>query len=290
MIVGPTAVGKTKLSIALAKEFNGEIINGDAMQFYRGLDIGTAKIKEIDMRDVKHHLLDILEPSESFSVAEYQSLVRKKIKEIKSKEKLPIIVGGSGLYLNAILYDYHFLGDKRNEETQNEYQDFSIDQLAKILIEKSPKIADKTDLSNRRRVIRALDKHEGDLQDFVGYYYDNAKVIGLNLDRKILYQRIDKRVDLMINKGLVTEAKNLFENKIFSQANQAIGYKELFLYFSSEIRFEEAVELIKRNSRRYAKRQLTWFRNKMDVNWFDVDTDNFDLTIKQVISKIKEEV
>lgn len=290
MIVGPTAVGKTKLSIALAKAFNAEIINGDAMQFYRGLDIGTAKIKTEEKQGVKHHLLDILEPEDSFSVVHYQKLVREKIAEIKVQGKLPIVVGGSGLYLNAVLYDYQFLGNERLNDSEEKFAEFSTEQLAKILIEKSPKIAQKTDLSNRRRVIRALEKQESDLQESFSQYYDRALVIGLNLDRKTLYQRIDQRVDLMIKAGLIEEVKKLHTSKNKSQATQAIGYKELFQYLDGEITFEQAIDLVKRNSRRYAKRQLTWFRNKMEVSWFDVDLENFDLTVGQVIDKIKEEV
>lgn len=288
MILGPTATGKTSLSISVAKAFNGEIINGDAMQFYLGLDIGTAKIKEDEKEGIVHHLLDIKAPTENFSVASYQTMVRKKIEEIKAKDKLPIIVGGSGLYLSSIYYDYQFLGEERKDELSEEYQNLNTEQLAKILIETKPKLAAKVDLSNRRRVLRALEKDEASIQENTYPYYENGLVIGLMTDRSVLYQRIENRVDTMIAGGLVDEARNLFDKGIDSQATQAIGYKELFAYFRNEISFEKAVEIIKQNSRRYAKRQMTWFKNKMDVNWIEVDFINFSETVSQVKEMIKK--
>ncbi len=290
MIVGPTGVGKTALSLELAKKFEGEIINGDAMQFYKGLDIGTAKIKLQEQESIPHHLLDILEPEEGFSVALYQELVRKKVSEIKSRKKLPIIVGGSGLYLSAVVDDYLFLGDKRDEDIESEYQDLSTEQLAKILIETKPLLAKKCDLSNRRRVLRALSKDETAVQEKLNPYYENAQIIGLDLDRKKLYELLDQRVEEMIQNGLIAEVKSLYDKRINSQAMQAIGYKELYRYFDGDMELSEVIDLIKRNTRRYAKRQLTWFKNKMKVNWFKVNHDNFDSTVKEVIEYIKKEV
>ena len=290
MIVGPTAVGKTKLSIELAKKFNGEIINSDSMQFYRGLDIGTAKVKQSETSGVKHHLLDILEPTEEFSVAEYQSLVRTKIEEIKKNNKLPIVVGGSGLYLSSIIYDYKFFGDKRNDELVEEYNELPLEQLAKILIETKPKLAAKCDLSNRRRVLRALEKNEDQIQDTVYPYYESAVIIGLKTERSLLYQMIDKRVEGMLKAGLIQEVRLLFDSGVNSQCIKAIGYKELYQYFLGEITLEDAIALIKRNSRRYAKRQITWFKNKMNVNWFETDFNDFDITVNEVIESIKKEV
>jgi len=165
MVVGPTAVGKTRLSIEIAKTFNGEIINGDSMQFYKGLDIGTAKIKEEEKQGITHHLLDILEADESFSVAEYQTLVREKIDEIKGRKKLPVIVGGSGLYLNSIINDYKFFGTERDVKREELYQDFTTRELAEILVKEKPLLAKNTDLSNRRRVLRALEKNDSDVQN-----------------------------------------------------------------------------------------------------------------------------
>lgn len=288
MIVGPTAVGKTRLSIEVAKEFSSEIINGDAMQFYQGLDIGTAKINSQEMQGVKHHLLNILSAEEEFSVAEYQTLVREKIATIKDKGVFPVIVGGSGLYLSSIVDDYQFLGQKRNTELMKEYEELSTEALARILIETRPLLAKKCDLSNRRRVLRALEKNESDIQEHTLPFYDNALIIGLEIDRKTLYQRIEERVDSMIKNGLIEEALKLYEQGITGQSVKAIGYKELFLYFKGEITLEEAISLIKRNSRRYAKRQMTWFKNKMNFTWFNVDLNDFQSTVFEVIEYIKK--
>lgn len=287
MIVGPTAVGKTKLSIKVAKSLNTEIINGDAMQFYKGLDIGTAKITKEEMQSIPHHLLDILNPEESFSVAAYQQLVREKIAQIKEKQNIPVIVGGSGLYLSSVVDDYQFLGKERTLDEKT-YDNYTTEELARILIETKPLLAKKCDLSNRRRVLRALEKDESDVQEKLYPFYENALIIGLEIERKLLYQRIDDRVDKMILNGLIEEAKVLYDQAIDHNKIQAIGYKELFLYFNGEISLEEAIALIKRNSRRYAKRQMTWFKNKMNVNWFNVNTDNFDETVNEIIQFIKK--
>jgi tRNA dimethylallyltransferase len=288
MILGPTAIGKTKLSIEVAQKFNGEIINGDAMQFYLGLDIGTAKIKEDEKQGIVHHLLDFKDPKEGFSVAQYQTLVREKISEIKARKNLPIVVGGSGLYLSAVYYDYQFPGEERDKDFEEKYKDTDTETLARILIETKPKLAEKVDLGNRRRILRALQKDESDLQEKMYPYYENGLIIGLTTNRKELYQRIDDRVDKMMAEGLVEEAKDLFDKGIESQATQAIGYKELFAYFQGETSLERAVEIIKQSSRRYAKRQMTWFKNKMDVNWFDVEFTDFSKTISEVNELIKK--
>jgi tRNA dimethylallyltransferase len=288
MIVGPTAVGKTKLSIELAKAFSGEIINGDAMQFYRGLDIGTAKIKEEEKQGIKHHLLDFLDPHQETSVVDYQAKVRDKIEEIKKKNKLPVIVGGSGLYLSSVLFDYKFPGPARNDELTKKYEEYSTDELVEILKNTKPELANNTDLANKRRVLRALEKDNFDFQEEISRYYQNALIIGLNLERDKLYERIDNRVMTMVNDGLLAEVKSLYDQGIYSQATMAIGYKELFPYFRGETSVEDALTLIKRNSRRYAKRQLTWFRNRMDAVWFKVNLENFDKTIEEVIEYIKK--
>lgn len=288
MIVGPTAVGKTRLSIELAKAFSGEIINGDAMQFYRGLDIGTAKIKEEEKQGIKHHLLDVLDPHEETSVVDYQAKVRKKIEEITKKHKLPIIVGGSGLYLSSILFDYKFPGPSRNEELTKKYEEFTTDILVQMLKNTKPELAKKTDLANRRRVLRALEKDNFDFQEEISSYYQNALIIGLDLERDKLYERIDNRVMDMVNDGLLEEVKSLYDQGISSQAIMAIGYKELFPYFRGETSLEAALALIKRNSRRYAKRQLTWFKNRMNAVWFKVNPENFDKTIEEVKEYIKK--
>ncbi len=288
-IVGPTAVGKTKLSIEIAKAFNGEIISTDSMQFYQGLDIGTAKIKKIETEGVKHHLIDILKPDAEFSVAEYQEIVREKIDELHKNDILPILVGGSGLYISSVLYDYNFKGEKRSDETKRIYSQMDTDELYEILQDQSPKLAKTVDKYNRRRVLRALEKSDKDIDDSGSrLFYTDALIIGLDLERENLYQRIDRRVDEMIDSGLIEEAKALFDLDIDSQATKAIGYKELFPYFRGEMNLEDCIELIKRNSRRYAKRQITWFKNKMEATWFEVNTLDFKETVNLVLSFLRE--
>lgn len=278
-IIGPTASGKTALSIELATLLDGEIINGDAMQVYKRLDIGTAKITEGEMQGIPHHLLDIKEPTENFSVAEYQQLVRAKIKEITSRGKLPIIVGGTGLYVQSVLYDFHFTKDEIDEEARNTYytelEKIGPEAMHARLAALDPKTAETIHPNNTRRVIRALEmvelngtskaNEEHNRGDVPLYHH---LILGLDLDREKLYERINLRVDIMMEKGLLEEAKALYDEGIYdTQAVKAIGYKELFAYFDGRSTLEEAIEAIKQNSRRYAKRQLTYFRNKMDVKW-----------------------
>ena len=280
-IVGPTASGKTALSIQLAKELNGEIINGDSMQVYRGLDIGTAKIKKDEMDGIPHHLIDIKNPTDSFSVAEFQQLVRQKISEIQERGKLPIIVGGTGLYVQAVLYDFQFTEDRVNEDVRQDYYDemekhgpqFMHDRLKVI----DPETASKIHPNNSRRVIRALEIAEHSLTQKSDPSQNQGNIpiykhfiIGLDIDRDTLYERINHRVDRMMEEGLLLEAKMLFENGVRNvQSIQAIGYKEMFLHFEGEISYDEAIRQLKQNSRRYAKRQFTYFRNKMTIHWID---------------------
>jgi len=284
-IVGPTAVGKTKLSLALAKAFDAEIISGDAMQFYRGMDIGTAKATNQERAMVKHHLLDILNVTDNYSVVDYQHQVRQTINDIHEAGKLPILVGGSGLYIQSVIENYKFHGDQR-KDTDNE--NLPLKDLQEKLKEKNPKLYDAVDIFNRRRVLRALEKDDKDLQEQTKPYYDDVLIIGLRTDRETLYERINQRVLDMMDQGLLNEAKALYDLGIDSQATKAIGYKELYLYFDGDITLDEAIQMIQKHSRHYAKRQMTWFRNKMDVTWFDVDLDDFDRTIDQVIEHIKK--
>lgn len=282
MLIGPTAVGKTRLSIELAKKFNGEIISGDSMQIYKGMDIGTAKITREEMEGVPHHLIDIKEPDESFSTAEFQELVRKKISEISSRGKMPMIVGGTGLYIQSVIFDYHFTEAPSDpvfrrsleEEAETKGQEFVHGKLKEV----DPESASRIHPNNVRRVIRALEiihctgKTAGELQENQSpeLLYDTA-IIGLTMDREMLYNRINLRVDLMMEQGLLGEVKYFYEKGLKDcQSIQAIGYKELYDYFDGKVPLEEAIENLKQNSRRYAKRQLTWFRNKMIVEWFDM--------------------
>lgn len=278
-IVGPTASGKTALSIKLAKKYNGEIINGDSMQVYRGLDIGTAKITEEEMEGVPHHLLSFKEPTEAFSVADYQRLVRTKIAEIRAREKLPIIVGGSGLYVQAVLYDFQFTEEQVDEVARKAYYE----ELEKLgpeamhakLRKLDPQTAESIHPNNTRRVIRALEMielsgvskaSEAHNRGEIPLYNHVVLGLGQNMSREELYDRINHRVDVMMDNGLLEEVKGLWQQNIRGvQSIQAIGYKELYDYLDGKCSLDEALESLKQNSRRYAKRQLTYFRNKMDI-------------------------
>ncbi len=280
-IVGPTAVGKTALSIELAKKYDGEIINGDSMQVYKDLNIGTAKITEEEMDGVPHHLLDILEPTDAFSVADYQKAVREKMAEIQSRGKLPIIVGGTGLYVQAVLFDFRFTEEKIDETVRQKYYDLLAQEGPEAMHERLRVVDAETAATihpnNTRRVIRALEmaehsesKKSDEAQHQGQKALYNHKIIGLNMDRDRLYERINLRVDIMMEKGLEKEVRALYDRGIRdTQAIKAIGYKELYDYFDGKMDYDVAIEQLKQNSRRYAKRQLTYFRNKMDVAWFD---------------------
>ena len=296
-IVGPTAVGKTKMSIELAKQLNGEIISGDSMQIYRGMDIGTAKATMDERQGIPHHLIDEKNPDEPYSVAAFQQTVRAKMEEIKSRGKLPIIVGGTGLYIKSVLYDYEFAGESESKEIDEaKYGHLSNEELHAKLAAVDEAGAKDIHPNNRKRVIRALEIYETsgvkksemiEKQEHKMIY--DACLIGLTDDRNVLYDRINKRVDTMYETGLVEEVKALFDEGIpaESQSIRAIGYKELYDYFKGFISLEESKELIKRKSRRYAKRQYTWFNNQMDVTWFKVDVQHFDKTVKEVLTYVQ---
>lgn len=286
VIVGPTGIGKTQLSIQLAKRYGGEIISADAMQFYRGLDIGTAKVTDLEKENIPHHLIDILDPEESFSVAEFQSTVRKKIDDLQQRGVISILVGGSGLYIQAVLYDYCFEGEKRDNRVLSAYSNLTNVELHTLLGQINETAAQKTHPNNRKRVLRLLEmaKNDDNILPNNGKkpFYDKFIVIGLEIPRDMLYQRIEERVTRMLDSGLVEEAKKLFDRQIKGQSVMAIGYKELFPFFEGKITFPEAVDLIKKNSRRYAKRQLTWFKNQMDPAWFVPDFQNFSKTVQEI--------
>ncbi|RDW17762.1 tRNA (adenosine(37)-N6)-dimethylallyltransferase MiaA [Oceanobacillus chungangensis] len=293
-IVGPTAVGKTKLSIEMAKRFNGEIISGDSMQVYKGFDIGTAKISEEEAQGIPHHMIDILNPNESFSVADYQYYVQKYIEEVSAKGKLPIIVGGSGLYIQAALYNYNFAEQKRDEALTSKFEQIierdGIMPLYQQLEEIDPEQAQKIHPNNHRRVIRALEIYETTGMTMTAYQEKqtlespyNLILIGLEMERELLYKRINQRVDLMIASGLVEEVKALYDQGLEkSQAMTAIGYKEFIPYFKNGESLEQAIEVLKRNSRRYAKRQYTWFKNKMDIKWYLLTPSSINEKFKMI--------
>lgn len=286
VLIGPTAVGKTKLSIELAKVFNGEIISGDSMQIYKGMDIGTAKITHEEMDGIPHHLIDIKDPNESFSTAEFQELVRNKIAEISTRGKLPMIVGGTGLYIQSVIFDYHFTDAPSDPEfrmlLEKEAEEHGAVAVHERLKAIDPESAERIHPNNVRRVIRALEinhcsgktageTHANQSPDMI---YDTA-IVGLTMDRDLLYERINLRVDLMLEQGLLDEVKYFYEQGLRDcQSIQAIGYKELYEYLDGKISLDQATDNLKQNSRRYAKRQLTWFRNKMNVEWFDMSASN----------------
>lgn len=286
VILGPTGVGKTKLSIEIAKQVNGEIISGDSIQVYRRLDIGSAKIKPHEMMNIKHHLIDILDYGEEYSVCDYQRMVREKIEEID----VPIICGGTGLYIDAAIRDYRFDGVKRNDDFEKQYEDMSNEDLYKLLLEKDPK-ATTIHMNNRKRVLRALeialnsDKSITDNDLGHNLIYD-CLIFGLTMDREILYDRINKRVDLMINEGLLDEVKTLYDEGIIVDA---IGYKEFVPYFKGFIDLDKAIEDVKKNSRHYAKRQLTWFNRNKDIEIIDcLNEEAVSNCLKKAYEFIKE--
>lgn len=289
VITGPTGVGKTKLSIYLAKKLNAEIINADSMQIYKKLNIGTAKVTNEEKENIIHHLFDIKEVNEEYSIYNYQIDARNKINEIKSKNKNIIFVGGTGLYIKSALYDYKL----NKENITNNYEDLSCKELYNYLLELDPNII--IDKNNKRRLIRAINYYKENNISINNnktnkLLYDTI-FIGLTTDREKLYDIINKRVDKMIDNGLINEVKYFYDNNIYSKPLiNGIGYKELYKYFNKELSLEDAISLIKKNSRHYAKRQYTFFNNQMDIKWFNVDFNNFDNTINEVYNYIKENI
>lgn len=281
-IVGPTGVGKTKMSVELAKRYNAIIINADAVQVYKGLNIGSAKATEEEKDGVKHFLLDFKEPSENYTVSDYQKDAREII--AKYKDRNIIFCGGTGLYLCAALMDYRFYEDISNET----YDDLTNAELYELALKKDKNV--KIAKNNRVRLIRFLNKNPKEVVE-PKLMYDNVFFVGLTTNRDNLYDIINNRVDKMFSMGLVDEVANLVKKYPNSRVlNSAIGYKEVISYLRGEYTLEETKELIKKNSRHYAKRQYTWFNNKMDVKWFLVNYAEFDKTIDMVKKYIDERI
>lgn len=286
-IVGPTAIGKTKISIELAKRFNLSIISADSVAVYKTLDIGSAKPTKSEMGNVKHYLIDIKEPSEQYDVEEFQT----KAREIIESNNPIIISGGTGLYVQSVLFDYTFEASKRDDNFEDKFKHLSNEELYDLLISKDPSVKTRIHQNNRKRVLRALEilsDTNKSISEFDGKrkaYYDSY-IIYLNVsNRELLYDRINKRVDKMIEDGLVEEVRNLYQNKIYPNA---IGYKELYPYFDNEISLDTAIDNIKQNSRHLAKRQMTWFRNQMPTHFYEVDLENINNTIDKIESDLKE--
>ena len=285
VVTGPTAVGKTKLSIELAKKYHGEIINADAVQVYIGLDIGSAKVTEEEMEGIPHHLFDIKEVNEDYTIYHYQQDCRRLISEIQKRGNIPILVGGTGLYIKAALYDYKLSKEKEN----NTYDNLTTEELYQELISLDKDI--QIDKNNRRRLIRALNYYKENNKSINDNKTDkllyDAIFIGLTTDRKILYNKINDRVDIMIKEGLLDEVKSFYEKGIRTKPLlSAIGYKELYEYFDGNTELDVAIDNIKKNSRHYAKRQYTFFNHQLPVAWFETDYHNFNNTIEKVSSYI----
>lgn len=291
VITGPTGVGKTKLSIALAKKYNGEIINADSMQIYQELDIGTAKIKEEEKEKIPHHLFDIKSVNEEYSIYNYQKACRKKIEEIKKQNKIPILVGGTGLYIKSALYDYKL--DYSNNT--NNYDNLTTEELYNKLISIDKEITNKIDKNNRRRLINAINYYERNKTSIIHnktnkLLYD-VIFIGLTTNRDNLYNIINNRVDKMIEVGLIDEVFKFYQNKIYTKPLiGGIGYKELYEYFDNKVSLEVAIDNIKKNSRRYAKKQYTFFKHQIPVVWFNTDYNNFNNTVNAVSQYIDEQI
>lgn len=303
ILTGPTAVGKTNLSIQLAKKMNMEIISADSMQIYKYMDVGSAKVIEDEMNGVKHYLIDEITPDYSFSVSEFQERANDYINQIVKKGKFPLVTGGTGLYLNSLIYNMDFAKSDADNELREmlrvELEENGIDYMYEKLKSLDEEAANRIHKNNTKRVIRAIEvcMSGKKMSDFSNDLKLNEKyepiIIVLNRDREHLYRRINKRVDIMISQGLEDEVKTLLNMGYSSDlvSMQGIGYKEIIKYLNDEYTYEEAIEIIKRDSRRYAKRQLTWFRRYENAKWFDLDNYNDEkILLNDVISYIEKKV
>lgn len=292
IITGPTGIGKTELSLELAKKYKGEIISSDSMQIYKKLNIGTAKI-DLNKTSILHHMVDIIEPSDNFTVADYKNSAKKIITDINNRDGLPFLVGGTGLYINSLVYNLDFTETEPDYEYRDELREILEEEGSEFLYEKlqdqDRDMAEKIHKNNGQRIIRALEILKSGNKKGDNFREENKDYnliyIGLNMDRAKLYEKINQRVDKMIDLGLVDEVKNLLDEGLDknSQSLKAIGYKEVISYLDSEIDFAEMVDLIKKNSRHYAKRQLTWFRRDKRIKWFDRESDTILSDIENYI-------
>ena len=290
-ITGPSSSGKTALAVELAKELNGEIISVDSRQIYKGLDIGSAKPTIDERHGIVHHMMDIIEVTEPFTVADFCDEANKIIEDIISREKVPILAGGTGLYFRTLLQDFDLPRVAPNEKLREELNEKSCEELYNMLLEKDYDIAQKIHFNNKVKIVRALEVcislgiPMSKAQKKKESPYD-VLWIGLNTqDREFLYERINKRVDIMLSQGLEKEAKDLFEK--YGENNillNTIGYQEFFPYFKGETDFSSAIELLKQNTRRYAKRQISWFNANKDINWFDIKSAN----VNEIINFVKK--
>jgi tRNA dimethylallyltransferase len=296
VLIGPTAIGKTRLSLELAVKYECEIISGDSMQVYRGMDIGTAKASKAERRLVPHHLIDIHDPEDPFSVAEFQELVRDLIPEIHERGKLPFIVGGTGLYIESVCYDYRFTDVGMDQQFRDDQDAFADQSGEEALHDKlraiDPESAERLHYNDRRRVIRALEIAHVSGVPLSEHMANQTKespyelcIIGLTMDRALLYKRIEERIDAMMETGLIEEVRSLLAAGCprDTVSMKGLGYKEIVSFLEGELSLEAAVNLLKRNTRRYAKRQLSWFRHMKEINWVEVtDQTNFSAHLKKI--------
>ncbi len=305
VIVGPTAVGKTYISVELAKKLNTEIISADSMQIYKGMNIGTAKITEEEKQGIIHHMIDIISPDEEYSVSEFKYDAEKIIDRLLSENRIPIIVGGSGLYVNSLIYDLDFGNTKSNKKLREYYtyyyKEHGEDALYDKLLKIDPVAAEKIHKNNIKRIIRAMEVYDITGVKFSELNTDIRKksnkydciLIGLSMERKVLYERINQRVDEMLSKGLVDEVNSLIKKGYRKNlvSMRGIGYKEIIEYLEGNTDYEEAVNTLKQNTRRFAKRQYTWFLKDENVKWFSVDNPSeIDKTLDSIIEYLSTRI
>ncbi|PTI15812.1 tRNA (adenosine(37)-N6)-dimethylallyltransferase MiaA [Staphylococcus warneri] len=303
VIVGPTASGKTELSIELAKRCNGEIISGDSMQVYKQMDIGTAKVIKEEMDGIPHHMIDILNPDDTFSAYDFKQRAEKCINDIIQRGKTPIVAGGTGLYIQSLLYNYQFEDETVSEEKMkevksklNELANLNNNELHEYLNSFDPESADNIHPNNRKRVLRAIEyylktkkllSYRKKVQQFTENY--DTLLVGIEMSRETLYEKINKRVDIMLSHGLFNEVQQLVEQGYeSSQSMQAIGYKELIPVVKGNMDLQSAIDKLKQNSRKYAKRQLTWFKNKMNVHWLDRENMSLQMMLDEITPQINK--
>lgn len=290
-ILGPTAVGKTAISVKLAKLFNGEIISCDSVQVYKGMDIGSAKIKKEETEGVVHHLIDIVSPKEDFTAFQFVSLMKEKIKEISERNKLPIVVGGTSLYVKSLILNYNFGGAGKDENLRKKLEvilkNEGVEKLYSYLKTLNLDLATKTEKDNPVRVIRAIEIALGSGEKTSSKSEIDSLIFALTMEREKLYERINLRVDMMLDEGLVDEVKRLKEEGLTRENSsmKAIGYKEVLSFLDGEISYERMVELIKQHSRNYAKRQLTFLRGMENINYIDAEDEN---AFQKICEKVKE--
>ena len=306
VIAGPTASGKTELSIQIAKKINGEIISGDSMQVYKKLNIGTAKITKAEMQNIPHHLIDIIEPTDNYNVCIFQEEAKKIINDIYARGKIPIVTGGTGLYIDSLVYDYSFVDEEKNTKTRDklwdEYQKFGNEYLVEKLRLEDPEAITMIDISNTKRLIRALEINEKNNIKFSEREKDSRTVkespynlfyFVISMNRNDLYDKINQRVQLMFDNGWLDEVKKIINDNptiIDYRSMQSIGYKQILQYLNNELTHEECLEKIKQNTRKFAKRQLTWFRKNKDVVLLDKSIKTSDEIFQEVINSFYKDL